>query len=919
MTDSRPDPDALLAQVNADTARESRGKLKVFFGMAAGVGKTYAMLFEGRAKYAEGVDVVVGYAEPHARPETEMLLLGMEVMQPRLVSYRGSTLKELDLDGVLARRPELVLIDELAHTNAEPDIDTGRPSGRTRHSKRWQDVEEILAAGIDVYTSLNVQHIESLNDVVAQVTGVIVRETVPDTVFEHADEIELIDVAPDELLDRLAEGKIYAPLQAELATQSFFKKSNLTALRELAMRKAAERVGAQVQTERAGSFTRQTWPTSERLLVAITANPSSALLIRAAKRMAVSFHAPWIVAHVQTPGLRRLSDAARDRLAKHLRLAERLGAQTVILSGNDAVEELLIYARSRNVTRIIVGRTARPRLVELLLGSTVDALVRRSGGIEITIARGERYTKPEPLETRPKKPVDWQSLGGAVLVSAVCTLLAWGMRRAHFELSNVAMVYLLSVAIVAARFGQWPSVLATVLGVLLFDFCFVPPVGTFAVSDSQYIVTFGVMLGVGLLIANLTSRVREWAEESRQRERRTESLYRMVHQLAAAQGIDALGEAAAREIEDVFGCKSALILPDDARRLVVRSSRSLFFDDSDLSVAQWCFEHVQPAGRGTDTLPSSAMLYVPLSASHGVVGVLALDCDEPSQLHAPQQKHLLDAFVNQVALAIERQALSRAAREARVRAEAEQLRNSLLSSVSHDLRTPLTVITGASSGLLDGAAMSKPELAPAREMVRTIHVESQRLSRLVANLLDITKLEAGAVTLKAEPQAMEEVVGSALRRVEGALRGRTVLANVPDGLPLVSMDGVLIEQALIHLLENAATHTPEGGPVEVVVRRAVDRLEVEVLDRGPGIGSGDESKLFDKFYRGSADASRRGSGLGLAICKGIIAVHSGSVWAKNRDGGGAAFGFSLPLDAARPAAIDPVDRDDHATTQTRAN
>lgn len=893
----RPDPDALLAQVQQEDSRGKRGRLKVFFGAAAGVGKTYAMISDARRRAMEGLDVLVGYAEPHARPETEELLLGLELLPFKFVEHRGTTLKELDLEAALKRRPELLLVDELAHTNA-PGL---------RHAKRWQDVEELLQAGINVYTTLNVQHLESLNDVVAQITGIVVRETLPDAMFDNADDVELVDLPPDELIERLQEGKVYIPQQAEQAVRGFFRKPNLTALRELALRKVADRVSTEVLGARQGQSPRATWPTRERILICVGPSPTSAKVIRAAKRMAVSLHAEWIAAFVEMPSLRGMSRRDRDQLQRNFRLAERLGAQTVTLSGHSAAEELVNYARQRNATKIIAGKPDRPWWYDVISRSLVDQLLRLSGDIDVYVVRGlpgEDTARRDPAvaQTQTRSAQKRRGWLWAAITPAFCTLLAAGLLAVWptFALANLVMIYLVGVVYVSSRYGRPAAVLASVLSVAAFDFSFVPPRFTFAVHDTQYLLTFAVMLGVALLIATLTSRIREQAEASRQRERRTEALYRMTDALAGTNGLQGIADTAMRHVQEIFQSRIAVLVPDESKALTVRaaSDDTIGRSSKDAGVAQWAFDHRQIAGRGTDTLPASEALYVPLAASHGPVGMLALHHDDPAHMLAPAQRRLLEAVVDQIALAMERDQLAQSARKARLEAETENLRSSLLSSVSHDLRTPLAVITGASSSLLE----SRPDSESQRELAQTIHDESQRLTRLVGNLLDITRLEAGAVTLNRDWQSLEEVVGSALARLESQLSGRVVRTDVPVDLPLVQFDGVLIEQVLVNLLENAAKYTPPASTISLSARPAGSDVVVEVGDEGDGLDVGEQHRIFEKFYRGGRSRGQRGAGLGLPICRAIVTAHSGRIWAENRQppGHGAIFRFTLPLTGSPP-------------------
>jgi two-component system sensor histidine kinase KdpD len=924
MTDIRPDPDALLAQVQAEEAKQQRGKLKIFFGAAAGVGKTFTMLSAARDKYAEGMDLVIGYAEPHARPETEVLLLGMDLLPLRIDEYKGTKLKEFDLDAALARHPELVVVDELAHTNA-PGL---------RHAKRWQDIEELLDAGIDVYTTLNVQHIESLNDVVAQITGVIVRETVPDAVFERADEVELVDLPPDELLERLSDGKVYVPDQAAAAVSNFFRKPNLIALRELALRRTADRVNVEVQSARQGALAAQTWPTTELILVCISPSPASSKVIRAAKRLAMSLQAQWIAAWVETPKFQKVSQAERDQLLRNFRLAERLGAETVTLSGLSPCDEIINYARSRNVSKIIAGKSDRPWWRDLLHNSNVDQLLRKSGDIDVYVIHGLAPAGRREADDEPRRPATaattqafvpaWPPYAWAcvtvLLSTAIAYLMHWllGLRYGtQFDLTNLAMVYLVGVVLVAARQGRGPSALAAVASVVVFDCVFVPPRWHFSVSDPQYLITFAVMLGVGLLIGTLTVQIREQADDSRQRERRVEALYRITRELADSPTLPELLESARKQLEEVFQGSVLLLLPDDQDKLVPMTMSPGLQPRGHLEqgVAQWVFEHNQPAGRGTDTLPASELLYVPLPAARGVVGVLGLITAQTQELLAPEHRRQLEALCRQVAVAIERHRLAESARQSQVQAETEKLRSSLLSSVSHDLRTPLAVITGASSSLLDGQAKDP---ATQREMIATIREESERLSRLVSNLLDITRLESGAVTINKQWHPLEEIVGSALNHLDTQLAGHPVKISLPPDLPLVPVDGVLIEQVFINLIENAAKYTLPGTAIEISARVQNNSVIAEVGDYGPGLTPGEEGKAFEKFYRGSLSAGKRGAGLGLPICRAILEVHHGRVWAENRlpaPGAppttpaqtGAIFRFTLPLEG-QPPRVDTTEQ-----------
>ena len=889
MSAHRPDPEALLGRVEDEEARARRGKLKVFFGAAAGVGKTYAMLEAAREQRADGADIVVGYVETHHRAETEALLQGLEILPRRAVEHRGTVLEEFDLDAARQRRPAVIHVDELAHTNAPG----------SRHARRWQDVLELLDAGIHVYTTVNVQHVESLNDVVAKITGVVMRETVPDSVFEQADEVELIDLPPDDLLERLREGKVHVPAQAREAAEHFFRKGNLIALRELALRRTAERVDAQMRVYRREHAITAAWPTAERILVCVGPGPYSTRLVRAAKRMADRLGAEWITAYVETPAQLRLPPAAKDGVVQTLRLAESLGAQTITLSGPTMSEALLAFAHDRNVSKIVVGKPRRTRWQRLLLGSIVDALVQGSGDIDVYVISGGREDAAAPaLGRRSVLATDWRAHGWAVAAVAAATVVA-SVLFPFADLSNIVMVYLLGIMVVAMRTGRGPALLAAFLSVAAFDLFFVPPYLNFAVGDVRYLFTFLMMLAVGFVISSLTVRTRAQAQAAQHREQRTAALYAMSRELAGTRGVDALLGAATRHVAEVFQSAVAVLVPGPGGGLAAWAGSQFEVDASDLGVGRWVFEHRQPAGLGTATLPGASALYVPLLGSTGPVGVLGLRPADRHALDEPERLHQLETFAAQTALALERAHLADAAQAAQVRIESERLRNSLLSSVSHDLRTPLATITGAVSTLLDEGA--RLGAATQRELLESVHEEADRLNRLVQNLLEMTRLESGALQLRRELHPPEEVIGAALGRLGKRLAGRRVTPRVPSDLPLVPMDDVLVEQVLLNLLDNALKYTPPGSPIEIIATAGDANVTVEIADHGPGLPAGEQDRVFDKFYRGEP-VGARGAGLGLAICRGIVQAHGGRIWAQNLPGGGVAFLFTLPLDTARPAA-----------------
>ncbi len=887
MPSERPDPDELLRRLAEEEKQRQLGRLTLFFGAAPGVGKTYAMLEAARAEFAAPRDVVIGVVETHGRVETAALLVGLELLPRRKVGYRGVEVCEFDLDGALARRPSLLLMDELAHTNAEG----------SRHPKRWQDVEELLDAGIDVFATMNVQHVESLNDVIAQITGVVVRETVPDSALERAHEIKLVDLPPDDLLERLRDGKVYMPAQAEHALENFFRKGNLIALRELALRQTAERVDAQMLAYRRAQGIEQTWAASEQILVAVSPSPYSAPLVRAARRMAGALHARWFAVYVEPRIKRPISKLDEARLSQNLRLAERLGAQVVTLSGDRASDEILRFARERNVTKIIVGKPIVARLRDRFRASLVDQLVRHSGDIDVYVTAGD----PDEEGRIPARAAHARVEIPSLLAAAGVSLAATGVAALLFgrdQLPDVVMTYLLGIMLVASRFSLGASVFAALVSVAALDFFFVPPFFTFAVADFRHAVTFLVMFLVAVVISGLTERVKNQAAAARQREQRTLALYGLSRLLTGAQSSERAIEVGSAELEKVFTCKVTVLTPDrDGKLRSVHASQGMdASSERDASIGQWVWQHQKEAGLGTNTLPSSQVLYVPLLASRGIVGVLGLRPSSPERFESIEQRRQLDAFTAQLALAMERAVLAEQTESARREVEAEQLRNSLLSSVSHDLRTPLAVITGAASTLLQNSP--RVDEATALDLTKTILEESERLNRLIRNLLDMTRLESGAVTVKKEWLAIEEVVGAALNRVEQRLAGRELEVSVPKDLPLAPFDMVLIEQVLINLLENAAKYSE--GPLEISARAGPGEVLVEVADRGPGIPEGEAARVFEKFHRAAREQSAGGVGLGLTICRAIVSAHGGRIWVENRDGGGAVFRFTLPIHGSAP-------------------
>jgi two-component system, OmpR family, sensor histidine kinase KdpD len=892
MIEARPDPDQILASVKAEEARARRGKLRIFFGASAGVGKTYSMLEAARGVRASAVDIVVGYVEPHGRPETERLLDGLEQLPTLPVRYRGIVRNEFDLDAALRRRPSILIVDELAHSN----LIEGDPP--PRHAKRWQDIEELLGQGINVWTTVNVQHLESLNDLVAQITGVRQRETIPDRIFDEADEIELIDLPPDDLLTRLESGKIYVPEQAAAAVDRFFRKPNLLALRELALRRMADRVDAAARAAGLADRTSRAWMARDRVLAAIGPDDQAEQVVRAGKRIADFFDAQWLVVYVETPDLLRLSAAERNRRIDLLRLAESLGAETVTLDGPSAAGTLIEYARTRNVTRLVVGAPKRRGWRAWLRSSTTQELVRKARSFDvITIGVQDealRSAKRAAMSgAEDSVPVPWKRYAWALATTGVCTVVAFAMYP-YFELTNIVMAYVLGSTIAGLRFGRGPAMVGAIANVLAFDFCFVPPRFTFSVADVQYLVTFAVMLIVTLVIATLMSSVRQQTRVAGARERRTALLYAMSRELAATRGVTNMAQVAVRHVGEVFDCRAVVLLPDANQRLSYPTDapQERSFRGADLSIAQWVLDHGKRAGLGSDTLPAAPALYVPLSDERQRLGVLAVLPENPRRVLLPEQRHLLETFAGQLGLAMERAQLAEQTEAARVAVETESLRNTLLASISHDLRTPLAVIAGAGSALAEQEATLDRQTRTA--LAQSIAVKAHEMSDLVSNVLDLMRLESGRATLRRDWQSVDDLIGAALGKMETSLRDRRVHVRASEDLPSLHVDAALIVQVLVNLLDNIAKYAPQSGNVWITAQAVRNEVEISVEDDGPGLPPGDLTQLFDKFHRGAAEGAVAGVGLGLAICRAIVTAHGGRIAASRREQGGSRFTFTLP-------------------------
>lgn len=885
----RPSPDALL-----DAARqEGRGRLKIFLGAAPGVGKTYEMLMSARARQRDGVDVVIGIVETHGRRETEALLQGLPAIPRREVEYKGHRLSDMDLDGILKRHPQLVLVDELAHANAPG----------SRHPKRYLDVEELIAAGIDVFTTLNIQHVESLNDVVARITRIRVRERVPDSVLDQADDIEVVDLAPDDLIQRLREGKVYLPHQAERAVRHYFQPGNLTALRELALRRTAQRVDDQLLSHMRAHAIAGPWPAGDRVLVCISEASNTPSLIRYARRAADRLHAPWIGIYVETARTTRLRDAERDRIAEYLRLAERLGASTITLPGRKVADEVVAYAMANNITQIVIGKSDRPRWFEMVHGSIVHDLVRKTGAISVHVISADSED-PGPSKSvttrRQSEPFGLLAYAG----SAGSVLLALGlgsMIDRFIGLQSVSLVFLMAVLSCAIAGGLRPALFASLLSALTFNFFFLPPLYTFTIADPENIIALFFFVLVAVIVSNLTAATRAQIVSARARAKTTAELYAFSRKLAGIGTLDDLLWATAFQVSSMLKLSTVLLLPDpEARGLAVSSAYPPEdrLDEADMAAARWCWEHNHPTGRGSDTLPGGKWLFLPLRTGSGTVGVIGIERDTPGLLLTPDERRLLDALTDQAAVAVERISLARGLAEARVVAESERLRAALLTSISHDLRTPLASILGSVSSL-----RSYPDRYDAKdrdELLATLESEAERLNRFVGNLLDMTRLEAGAVEIKLDLADVAEIVGAALERAGSVLaRHRIEVAIAPD-LPMLRLDPILLEQVLFNLLDNAAKYAPPASRIDLRAHRDGDLVMIEILDEGPGIPPGDLERIFDKFYRVQAqDRRRAGTGLGLAICRGFIEAQGGRIEAQNRsDRPGAVLTIRVPVPEA---------------------
>jgi len=893
-SDHRPSPEALLEAARREEGRI--GKLRIFVGAAPGVGKTYEMLEQARARKKDGYDVVVGIVETHGRRDTEALLEGLETVPRRHVEYKGQQLEEMDLDAIIARRPQIALVDELAHTNAEG----------SRHPKRYLDVEELMSRGIDVYTTVNIQHIESLNDVVAQITHVRVRETVPDAVFDRADAVELVDLTPDDLIQRLKEGKVYVPLQAERALEHFFSPANLTALRELALRRTAERVDEQLLTEMQAHAIKGPWAAGERILVCISDDPRSAGLVRYAKRLADRLHGPWVALYVEGRRSLQLTEEERDRIADTLRLAEALGGEAITLpaaAGNIATD-VIGYAQANNVTQIVIGKSERTRWFEILHGSVVHDLVRRSGNISVQVIAGDTI-EGEPIPKKTIRAAERETTFDPApyvlaLLAVALALVCAEVIEPWFDVKSVDLVFLTAIVAVAVRLGLWPSLLASVASSLAYNYFFLPPIYTFTIADPTNVAAFVFFTIVAILVSTVAARGRTETVAAMDRARATESLYSFSRKLAGTATLDDVLWATAYQTALMLKVRVVLLLPERGT-IAVRAGYPPedILDEADLAAAKWAWENDHAAGRGSDTLPGAKRLFLPMHTGRGAVGVMGIDSDKPGPLLTPDQRRLLDALRDQGALAIERVRLVEEMDRVQRAAETERLRSALLTSISHDLKTPLASVLGAAGALRDlGDKLGTAEKA---DLLTTIIDESERLNRFIANLLDMTKLESGAVAPNVALHDVGEIVGSALRRAGRILAHHKIELELAPDLPMLELDAVLFEQVLFNLLDNAAKYAPPETTIRIQGWRNAETVCLRVLDEGSGIPAADLDHIFDKFYRAQkTDHVRAGTGLGLAISRGFVEAMHGTIVAANRtDRSGAAFTISLPIPRQR--------------------
>ena len=899
--EQRPDPDSILKKID----KEARGKLTVFLGATAGVGKTYTMLESAHERLLEGLDVVVGWVDTHGRRETERLVDGLPKLPVKTLEYRGKILPEMDIDAILTRKPELVLVDELAHTNIPG----------SRNVRRFQDVEELLSAGINVYTTLNIQHIESLNDVVAQVTGVVVRETVPDYVIDQADKVQLIDIPSEDLIERLKEGKVYIPGQAEQALRKFFRAGNINALRELSLRYTASRVDKDLSDYMREHKIDGPWPASGRVMVCVSGSPFSAQLIRVASRLASGVKAECLAVHIDVTK-QQASDAERNRIAQNMRLAEDLGAKTLSVEASDLTKKILELAQSHNVTAIVIGKPRRSWWRELIRGSVVNKLIRKSNNLNIYVIQTEHEPASENeakiATAQGKSTEEFGHYMNSLLMVAAITIISFVIRD-EIEPGNIALLYQLPVVLSAYWWGRWPAYFTGVSSVLVFDFLFVSPFYTFSVDDMRYLWSFFTFLIVAFVIGGRTELLRREAVAAKLREKNTQALFEFSREIAAVIDLDTIVRQLAKRVADALGRRIMVMLPDEKGRLSVYADfrpvegdchtlRQPIADSAEAAVAAWAYEHRRIAGRSTETLSGANNLYIPLATRESVVGLLGVKVVE--KLITPEQQKLMEAWAALAAIAIERVRLTETAREATLVLESDRLRTALLNSISHELRTPLASIMGSASTLLESDSLYSAD--ERHELLESITDGSKRMNLILSNLLDTARIESGMMKLKYDWCDIEDVIGTALQHLSEQVENRRLEINIRDGIPLLQGDCVLLGQVILNLIDNALKYSPANSSIEIQASATNEELTVSVADHGIGIPATEMEKIFDKFYRVQhGESSIPGTGLGLSICKSIVEAHGGKIWAGNRSEGGAIISFSIPLTkTADPSVLE---------------
>lgn len=888
--DFRPDPEILLKEVQ----QQRKGKLTVFLGAVAGVGKTYAMLEAAQERIKEGIDVVVGWVETHGRKETEELLKGLPIIPPLRIVYKEKEFLEMNIDAIIARRPALVLVDELAHTNVPG----------SRHTKRYHDVEEIINEGIDVYTTLNIQHVESLNDIVAQITGIQVRETVPNWLLEMA-EIQLVDIPPEELMLRFKEGKVYVPEKAEEALKHFFRPGNINALRQLAMRYAAKRVDLQLESYMRIHKIKGPWQVSDRIMVCISSSPFSARLIRMAKRLAEGIGTDWIAVYVETPERLFGGNEEKTQLNKNLELARELGAEVITLSGEDIAEEVIKLAKKKNVTHLIIGKPLRSKVYELFHGSVVNKVIRKSEGIIIHVIP-DKYNTEKKRISYFKTNVSryFHYIESLILVGLIVTIAY--LFKKNLGILNIGMSFLIPILISSIRGGILPGIVTAITSIILFDILFIPPTGSFSVTDLRYIITFIIFLLVAFFTGNLSQRIKIEMKKWRERGDNLEALYSLSRDIAALADFDEILSRIVEKMYEILQSPVALILPNERGVLQIRANSRNWdenlWDENEKGIAAWVFKKGEKAGKCTNTLNNAKGFYLPLQLgerTEGVMGIYSADKIEKEKLQ------LAEAFAGLVALAISRAKLHKQAQEAKFLAESEKLRSAIFNSISHDLRTPLSSIIGAVTTLLDNEKGF--DLAHQRELLRTIKQEAIRMNRFITNLLNAARLESGELKLKEEWIDIQDVIGVAIRRLGDALKSRTLILNIPADLPLLKGDFILLEQVFVNLLDNATKYSQPDSEIILTVKLMSKWTEISISNKGPNLSEEDLERIFDKFYRVPSSSDITGTGLGLTICKEIIEAHKGRIWAYNH-AEGLTIAFTLPLPEVEVGEIPPAKR-----------